>query len=46
MSEIDTALLSTSKMELAVTKIDGSPYIPSLQYWPGDSWIYHLLPTL
>ena len=44
MSETDPGPLPNSKIELAVT-INGSPYMPSLPHWPGDSRIYHLLPT-
>ena len=46
MPETDTGPLTTSKMELAVTILNGSPYMLSLSNWPGDSRIYHLSPTL
>ena len=42
MSETDPGPLPTSKMELAVTIINGSPYMLSLLCWQGDSRIYHL----
>ena len=50
MSETDPGSLSTSQMELAVTIINSPPppppSMPSLPYWPWDSRIYRLLPTL
>ena len=44
MYEKDPSPLPISKMELAVT-IMTRQYMPSLPQWPGDSHIYHLLPT-
>ena len=49
MSKTDPGALPTSKLDLAVTIINGSPIYPSrvsLQYCPQDFCIYHLLPTL
>ena len=46
MSETDLGPLQISKMELAVTIINGSPIYAKSPVWPGDSQIYHPLPTL
>ena len=46
MSETDPGPLPTSKIQLAVTVINGSPYAPTHPYSSGDHEFYHLLPTL
>ena len=46
MSETDPGPLPTSKIQLAVTIINGFPYTPRLPYRSGDHEFYHLLPTL
>ena len=43
MPETDPGRLPTSKMDLVVTTINGPLYMSRIQYWQGDSRIYHII---